>query len=82
MADLDIDGSDTPADAAALAVLGITDAERTRLATLYAVGDSLWRVPISHFTDWDFNMGTKPPDGAVPPDQPEKKKDPLDDPCD
>jgi len=82
MADLDIDGSGTPADAAALAALGITDAERTTLATLYTVGDSLWRVPITHFSAWDFNMGTKPPDGAAPPDQPKKKQDPLDDPCD
>jgi hypothetical protein len=54
MADLDIDGSGNPATPAALAALGVTDAERTQLAQTYQVGQSLWRVLIPHFTEpWD-----------------------------
>ena len=54
MADLDIDGSGNPASAAALAALGITDAERTQLAQTYQVGQTMWRVQIPHFTEpWD-----------------------------
>jgi hypothetical protein len=53
LADLDTNG-DGQADAAAtLAALGVSDAERAQLASLYAVGQSLWRVPITHFTPWD-----------------------------
>jgi hypothetical protein len=54
MADLDLDGSGNPAGAAALATLGISDAERTQLAQTYQAGQSLWRVQIPHFTEpWD-----------------------------
>jgi RHS repeat-associated protein len=66
-ADLDIDGSGQPADVAALAALGITDAERRQLAAIYQPGQSLWRVPISHFSDWDSNWGLYPPADAVRP---------------
>ena len=55
MAEIDVDGSGAAADAATLAALGITDAERTELASLYTVGQSLWRVEVDHFTTWDFN---------------------------
>ncbi len=81
MADLDIDGSGIPADAAALAALGITDAERAELASLYSVGDSLWRIPVAHFSAWDFNWPFAPPPGAAPPGMPEAKKRPEDRPC-
>jgi hypothetical protein len=54
MADLDIDGSGNPASVAALAALGISDAERTQLAQTYQVGQTMWRVQIPHFTEpWD-----------------------------
>jgi hypothetical protein len=53
MADLDVDGTG-PASTSKLAALGITDAERQQLASLYPVGQTLWRMPIRHFTDWDF----------------------------
>ena len=58
------------ADASALAGLGITDGERGRLAQLYSPGESLWRVPITHFTSWDCNWPFGPPPGAIPPNQP------------
>jgi RHS repeat-associated protein len=68
---LDIDGSGTPADAVALAALGVTDGERQQLGTLYAVGQSLWRVPIPHFTPWDCNWPFGPPADAAAPNVPE-----------
>ena len=70
LADLDVDGSGRAADASALAGLGITDGERGRLAQLYSPGESLWRVPITHFTSWDCNWPFGPPPGAIPPNQP------------
>ncbi len=66
-ADLDITGGNMAADAASLAALSITDAERVRLASLYAKGQSLWRVPIPHLSSWDCNWGWGPPLNAVFP---------------
>ena len=67
LADLDIDGSGNPANADALTALGVTSAERSHLAQLYTPGQTLWRVPVSHFTPWDFNWSNGPPNGAKPP---------------
>jgi RHS repeat-associated protein len=67
LADLDIDGDDIADTGAALTALGVTDDERARLAQLYTPGQTLWRVPISHFTPWDFNWPYGPPDDAEPP---------------
>jgi hypothetical protein len=47
---LDVDGSGQAADTGMLSALGISDAERAQLATLFPVGKSLWRVRITHFT--------------------------------
>jgi RHS repeat-associated protein len=69
LADIDGDGDGLPDDAAALAALGITDAERQRIASLYQPGQSLWRVPITHFSAWDCNWPFGPPDDAGDPDQ-------------
>jgi RHS repeat-associated protein len=69
LADLDISGSGTPATPSALAALGITDAERQQLAALYAPGQSLWRVPVLHFSAWDFNWPSVPPTDATTPGQ-------------
>lgn len=55
LADLDTDG-DTVADNSP--ALGITDAERTRLGSLYAAGQSLERIPLTHFSIYDFNFPT------------------------
>lgn len=82
IAELDVSGNDTLATSMALAALGITDEERKTLATLYQPGQSLWRVPIAHFTPWDCNWPYGPPLDAVPPRLPEPEIDkPLDDPC-
>jgi len=83
-ANLDTDGDGlTDNDPA----LGITDDERTRLAGLYAAGQELWRVPIKHFTPWDFNWPFAPPTGAAPPKLPTPQTPtsfggkPKDEPC-
>src|SRR2546427_5661915 len=67
LADLDLDGNGTAAGATALAALGITDAERQRLAALYTPGQSLWRVLLPHLTPWDCNFPYGPPPGSQPP---------------
>jgi RHS repeat-associated protein len=73
-ADLDTDG-DGAADAmGTLAALGVTDDERAHLAQLYAPGQTLWRVPVAHFTPWDFNWPYGPPADAVAPPAQVKKK--------
>ena len=75
LADLDTDGDTVIDDATKLTALGITDAERTRLAQLYLPGQTLWRVPITHFTPWDFNWPFGPPlDAIAPPGNKKKPK--------
>lgn len=69
-ADLDIDGNGAPDNAAALSALGIGDPERARLAVLYVPGATLWRVPVTHFSPWDFNLALAPPPGAEAPNTP------------
>jgi uncharacterized repeat protein (TIGR02059 family) len=81
MADLDIDGSGLAADADALAALGVTDAERQKLAGLYLEGQELWRVPITHFTPYDCNWPYGPPVGSRPPNLPPPRINNVDNPC-
>ena len=58
-------------DAAELASLGITDDERLTLAQTYnPATNSLWRVPIQHFSTYDCNYGIVPEDGAEEPQVP------------
>jgi RHS repeat-associated protein len=64
VARLDISGDGQPDSAEALAALGITEAEQRQLATLYAPGKSLWRVPVTHFSSWDFNWPWSLPEWA------------------
>ncbi|GAC1313447.1 MAG: hypothetical protein NVSMB2_01360 [Chloroflexota bacterium] len=66
-ASLDINGSGTAATASQLSTLGVTDAELTQLGSLYPAGRSLWRVPIAHFSTYDFNWPASP---NCPPQQP------------
>jgi RHS repeat-associated protein len=63
LAELDTDGDGLADNGVAL---GVTDAERQQLASLYTVGQSLWRVPIPHFSPWDCNWPYGLPDGAGP----------------
>jgi len=73
LAELDVDGSGTPATSQMLATLGITDTERASLAQLYTPGQSLWRIQVQHFSKWDANWGARcknndcvTPNGADP----------------
>ncbi|GAB4181581.1 MAG: hypothetical protein Tsb002_01660 [Wenzhouxiangellaceae bacterium] len=75
LAQVDIDGDGVADDPAALAGLGITSDELARLADLYTAGQSLWRVPITHFTPWDHNWPYGPPPEAEPPPEPETEND-------
>lgn len=82
LAQVDLDGSGQAAAEPALAALGITDAERAYLGAQYPVGQSLWRVPITHLTPWDCNWPYAPPADAEPPQQPPPLPPWLeDDPC-
>ncbi len=65
---LDVRGNGTPSTQDALDSLGITEEERVKIAGLYQPGQSLWRVPITHFTPWDCNWPYGPPDSAEEPD--------------
>ncbi len=85
LADLDTDG-DAVADNDP--ELGISEAERQKLAGLYSAGQELWRVPMTHFTPWDHNWPFGPPAGAQSPDEalgdslpPGDNRQKLDDPC-
>ena len=75
LAQLDVSGNGTPADAAALAALGITDEERERLAGLYPTGKSLWRVRLTHLSTWDCNWPFGPPPDAEPAKEKPKNDD-------
>jgi RHS repeat-associated protein len=55
-AEIDIDGDNSAESPGTLAAVGITDNERLTLASTYPSNQSLWRVPVTHFTPWDFNF--------------------------
>src|SRR6185436_11902909 len=66
LADLDTNGDATADSAAALTALGITTAEQQQLAAVYTVGQSLWRVPLTHLSRWDCNLNAGPDGGGSP----------------
>ena len=57
IAAIDTNGDGIAEDPATLTSIGITLEERQQLAVLYAPGQTLWRVPVPHFTAYDFNGG-------------------------
>ena len=69
-ANLDVTGSGQPATQAQYDALDINVAERQTLATLYAINQSLWRVPVIHFSPWDSNWPISPPPNSEPPSNP------------
>lgn len=82
LADLDTNGDGAADPPDILQALDVTDEERSALAKLYKPGQSLWRVPIPHFTPWDCNWPYGPPPDAEPPKQPPPQEDtPPEDPC-
>ncbi|MBK8753245.1 MAG: hypothetical protein IPL99_17140 [Candidatus Competibacteraceae bacterium] len=80
LAELDTTGNGTADNGA---TLGVTDAERQQLATLYAAGKTVWRVPLTHLSTYDCNYGVVPVSGATAPQLPPPPSDAtqkLDDP--
>ena len=76
LADLDVDGDGLADGQPALDTLGIDDAERQQVASLYAPGQTLWRVSISHFTPWDHNWPySTPEDAEAPPNRTRRRND-------
>ena len=67
LATISIDTAGTVADSTTLATLGITAEERAALASAFAVGQSLWRMPVMHFSPMDGNYPFGAPDGSTPP---------------
>ncbi|WP_169748944.1 RHS repeat-associated core domain-containing protein [Gynuella sunshinyii] len=67
LAELDVAGTGEVAESDLLAIMNITEAERKYLGEYYAVGKTLWRVPVQHFTPWDFNWPYGLPEGATTP---------------
>src|SRR5437870_4861591 len=55
-ATLDSNGDGQPDDQATLDALGVSNAELVSLAAMYQPGQSLWRVPMVHFSWVDFNF--------------------------
>ncbi len=62
---------DTTGDGAADngVALGMTEAERQRIASLYPAGKTLSRMAVTHFTPHDPNYGVSPVPGAEQPQQ-------------
>jgi RHS repeat-associated protein len=66
-ASIDVTGDGIAEDQAMLTSLGIDAAELGLLGAKYKVGVSVWRVPLAHFSPWDFNWGFgPPPDAEIP----------------
>ena len=64
---LDVDGNQQAATSTELGSLGITTDELAALANIYQVGQSLWRIPLPHFSCIDGNYPIGPPPGGNPP---------------
>jgi len=68
LAEIDVDGSGNSASSEQLLAFGFTTQELQKLTSLYDVGKSLWRVPLTHFSTVDFNWPIRfPVDAPLPP---------------
>ena len=67
---LDTNGDGQPDDGSTLAALGVSNSELVTLGGLYAAGQTLWRVPMLHFSWEDWNVGLGIPPQASPPSPP------------
>lgn len=67
LAVIDVTGDGVAATPEELDELGVTDMELERIAAQYNITQTLWRVPVRHFTPWDCNWPYGPPlDGCTP----------------
>jgi sugar lactone lactonase YvrE len=65
-ASVDVDGDGIAEDTAGLAIYEIDSTELKNLASLYTPGQTLWRVPVSHFSEHDYNYsGSTVGDGTA-----------------
>src|SRR5947207_5521633 len=67
---LDTNGDGQPDDANTLAALGVSNSELDTLGSMYPTGQTLWRIPMLHFSWEDWNVGLGLPPLASPPDLP------------
>ena len=74
---LDVMGSGQAATTQELLGLGISSDELATIASTYAAGASLWRVPVTHFTPWDYNWPVVPPPGAGAPKEEHDDEEPV-----
>ncbi len=72
-----VDSGEQAATQQELSELGISSDELKSLAALYKAGDSLWRVPVTHFSSWDFNF--LPEHERPEPPPPPTNQDPPED---
>jgi RHS repeat-associated protein len=82
LANLDTDGDglvDNGQVVTPTMVLTMSAAERQTLAGLYKPNQSLWRVPLHHFSRGDYNWPWGPPLDAKKPGQPAPQSDPRPD---
>lgn len=79
-ASLDVTGSGSASNQTQLDALGITLAEQQQLASLYTVGQKLWRVRLAHFSTIDINLSGQGGDGPNGPN-PTPEDDPPEDEC-
>ena len=68
--DVTTNENEEPATPEQLSALNITDVELIELGNLYGIGKSLWRIPIKHFSTYDFNYGWGPAQGPPSPPPP------------
>ncbi len=69
VATIGVDTTGQPASDSMLNAMGVTTAERQQLASTYAVGQELWRMPTTHFSPMDGNFPVDPDSAAQNPDQ-------------
>ncbi len=80
IADIDTNGDGLVDNSTELAAIGITIEEQEQLAQTYSSGKVLWRVPVSHFTPWDFNYPYGPEGEAIDPvEEPPETVDEVED---
>lgn len=63
-AELDVDGSGTPASGGSLAALGIDDAERVAIAQAFAPGAAFFRVPVHRLGPYAISLPFAVDEGA------------------
>ena len=77
---IDGNGDGQPDSDAELQALGVLPGELDTAKSVLDIGASYFRVPLRHFSSWDFNWGYAPPsDSGLPPPAPDPNSD--NDPC-